>query len=377
MSAILILLWLFDKNLKERFLQIVQNKVVIALLLFCVFTLLSLLWSNTPTEGLTYLKRYWYLLPIPIMATYLKKEDVTKVISAFLLGMLVSEIISYGIFFELWTTKHGSPEDPSPFMNHLQYTMFLAFSSLLLLNRFFFESSKRYKIIYFLFFLMTTSNLFINGGRTGQLAFIFGILVTGFLNIKNKLYAFVGITLLTSLILLSAYASSPVFQKRVQNTFISMQKVLDNDAQMYSSSFGQRLAAWTVGMKIVAEKPLLGTGVGAEMHALQNKIDSLNIEAFRADAIYNIKHYHNNYMTYLVQLGVLGLLLYLFIFYSIATLKIEDKEIRNLKYIFLVVFMSASFFEQMFHAQFPLAFFALFVGIFLSSSHSKLTQKAA
>ena len=77
------------------------------------------------------------LLPLIVIASSIKKEFIPKILGAYLLGMFISEILSYGIFFELWTTRHGDPSDPTPFMNHLDYSTFLTFTSLLLFNRFF------------------------------------------------------------------------------------------------------------------------------------------------------------------------------------------------------------------------------------------------
>ena len=73
-------------------------------------------------------------------------------------------------------------------------------------------------------------------------------------------------------------------------------------------------------------------------------------------------------MQYAVQLGIIGLFLYLFIFYEILKLKIRDKELSNLRYVFVSVFCISSIVEFMFAAQFALAFFALFVGIFIGFS---------
>lgn len=367
-TALLLVLFLFDKNLKQRLLLILHNKVLISVIIFYLFTFSSLLWSDNIKEGLVYLRRYWYLLIMFVFTIYLKKEDIPKIISAFLLGMLISEILSYGIFFELWHMKHGTPSDPTPFMNHLQYSMFLAFTSLLLLNKSFFGTKNKFRIFYFIYFLMTTSSLFINGGRTGQFAFLISIFTVGFLNMKNKLLSIVSMLLLLGTILTVAYQFSPVFQVRISSTNSEIQKLLHHDKSMYHVSFGERLAAWEIGLDIFKDKPLIGTGVGSEMDALKEKIDFLNIKAFKIDTIYNIKHYHSNYVTYLVQLGIIGLILYLHIFYRILTLPIQNREINNLKYIFIIVFMTSSLFEQMFYAQFPLALFGFFTGIFIVAS---------
>lgn len=364
-------MWLFDKNLKERFLTLLNIKVIVALFAFIGVLFLSLIWSTNLEEGLYTIRRYWYLLIILPFVSYIKASDISKIISAFLIGMIISEIISYGIFFELWSTKYSSPNSPTPFMNHLQYSMFLAFVSLLLLNKVFFSQKYLHKIGYFLYFLLTTSNLFINCGRTGQVAFIVGIFTVGLLNMRHKLLAFGVIIILSIIIFCGAYQFSHVFQARVNQTLQTIEKFTSQNDTRFQTSFGTRVASWIVATKLLQDNPILGTGLGSEMDALQEKIDTKNIKLFKHPLIYNIAHYHNDYILYTVSVGVVGLILYLSIFMTIAMLKIQNREINNLKYIFIAVFMTSTMFEQMFSAQFSIALFALFSGIFISSSITK------
>ena len=375
-SILLFVLWLLESGLKERFLNALKNPFILAWAIFLLFSTLSLLWSEYFIHGLKYLRHYWVLLPLFAFVTYVKTENIPKIISAFLFGMLISEILSYGIFLDIWTFNHKTSLDPSPFMNHIHYSTFLAVTSLLLLNRFFFEEELKLRVFYFIYFLMTTSNLFINGGRTGQLAFVIGLFVVGIINMKNKLVAIFSIALLSTLLFTTAYYLSPTFQSRLHTTMSALTQIESNTNQMYASSFGTRLGAWMVASKIFQDHPLLGVGMGSEMYALKEKIDTTmpELKTFHPEygpLLYNIKHYHNSYVTYLIQMGTIGLILFLHIFYRLAKLPIGDRELNNLKYIFIIVFMIACMFEQMFALEFPLALFTLFSGIFVAASKTK------
>ena len=189
--VLLTLIWILEGDFKRKFNQIKENQVIIALTFFILFMYLSITWSDgTIIEGLKTATKPLRLILIPmiVLITSLKYNDIPKVITAFLLGMLVSEILSYGIFFELWILPigQGVPMDPTPFMHHLDYATFLTFTSLLLLNRFFDTQDWKIKAFYFVYFLFVTSNLFLNGGRTGHFAFAISIFMVGFFNIKNK-----------------------------------------------------------------------------------------------------------------------------------------------------------------------------------------------
>ena len=372
-SVLLFILWLIEGDFKDKFYFLKRNKLVISISMFVLYSFLSLVWSSEPVSGLNHLRKIFYLLPILVIATSIQKEFLLRILSAFLFGMLISEILSYGIFFEWWKFNDVLPNDPTPFMNHLQYAMFLSMSSLLLLNRFFFEKALKWKIFYFLYFLTVTSNLFLNGGRTGHVAFAVSIFVVGFANIKNKFLAFFSMLLLVVSIFYTAYHVSPVFKDRFNAGVSEANKLSNNAKDKYIGSFGIRLAVWKAGSEIIKKRPILGTGIGAEMKVLKEHIEKGHYDSAleKGFLVLSDTHYHNNYVQVTVGLGLIGLFLFLLIFYEIFKLDIEDKELSNLRYIFLAIYSISGLVELMFGPQFPLAFFALFVGLFIGFSKSK------
>jgi O-antigen ligase len=241
--------------------------------------------------------------------------------------------------------------------------MFLAFTSLIILNRLFYETNLKWKILYFLYFLTATSNLFLNGGRTGQLAFAISIFIVGFLNIKNKAVAFFSMLLLVTTIIYTAYNVSPVFEHRIQGSLIEIEKITNGDK--YCGSFGKRVALWIVGSEVFIDNPILGTGATCEMDELNEYIDKNHTDM---ECVKNMPSYHSNYIQPLAQLGIIGFFLYLMIIYHILTLKVQDKQYKNMLIVFVIVYSMSSIFETMLHSQFAEAFFALFVGIFIAKS---------
>ena len=371
-TALLFILWLVEGDFREKFSFLSRNKMIISVFAFIMFSAFSLLWSSDPALGSNALRKYWYLLPLLVFATSIRKEYLSKILSAFLFGMLISEIISFGVFFEWWTFKNATPLNPTPFMHHIQYSMFLAITALLLLNRYFFESSHKWKIFYFIYFLTVTTNLFINGGRTGQLAFVISIVVLGFYNIKNKVKAFFIMFLLSMLIMVTAYNFSQVFKVRLDKGIHEVSRLLTDDKNKYSGSLGYRFAVWHEAIvTIIPEHPIVGVGLGDEMHVIEDNIEKNNYDGVYKNALRGmIKYnYHNAYIQYTVQLGIIGLFLYLLIFYNIFRLEILDKELSNTRYMFILVFCISSLFDVAFTVQFPLALFALFVGLFIGVSH--------
>ena len=359
----LTILWFFTNDFKNKINFLKANKVVTYLLAFIAFSILSLLWSNEIESGIYYIRKYWYFLPVLVIASSATKKYIEYAISAFLLGMLISEILSYGIFFELWTLKHGSPAFPSPFMSHIHYSVYLAFTSLLLLNRFFYQTNLKWRVLYFLYFISVTANLFLNAGRTGQVAFGLSLFLVIFLNIKSKLLAFFGGLIFISLLLFSSYQISPVFKSRVD---VGMQDIVkitkEND---YCNSLGLRFGVWINGGELFLDNPFLGSGASNKMDELRQNINQKHPEMH---CVKQMLSYHNFFVQTLVKLGLIGIFLYIMIYISLFKLKLHDKQYYNMMVIFIGVYTISSLVENIFHEQFTQAIFTLFVGIFIAQN---------
>ncbi|MCH9812533.1 MAG: O-antigen ligase family protein [Epsilonproteobacteria bacterium] len=359
-SGLIIITWLFKPTIKDDIKYFLHHKFMIVFLLFLLLTTLGLLWSSNLEEGINYAKRYWYYLPMFILALNLYKDTIPKLISAFLISMLISEILSYGMYFNLLEINNSSTPFPTPFMHHIQYSLFIVFTALFLLNKIYYEQRFNYKIIYGLFFITVTFNIFINGGRTGYITFFITLFIVAFLNMQNRIKALLITSLIIFATLGTAYYASDTFQQRIHD---SKEELAQIEQQKYHTSVGQRLVMYKMGAEIIKEYPILGTGTGEEMDVLKSHIDTYYPNW---TMIKERRHFHNVFLHTGVQLGLLGLLLQLLIFYYLLTLKIEDHYFRNIKYIFVTIYMFGCFSGNMFHQQFTMALFALFAGILLA-----------
>ena len=367
-SILICIIWFFQPNFKTNIKYLAKNKFSIIFILFIIYTFVGLLWSSNLEEGIDYAKRYWYYLPMFIIATNLKKEYLNIVLSAFLIGMLISEIISYGIFFELLDIKNKSSVDPTPFMNHIQYSVFVVFTSLFLLNKIYFTKKIKYKIIYSLFFLTVTTNIFINGGRIGYITFFVSLLLVISLNVKSKIKVGLIFVLMLGTSLYAAYNYSPTFQARFAHTMNEI-KLMQSNQFHKSLSIVPRLALYDVGTKIILENPIFGTGTGEEMSTFHKTVNEMYPQYHFLKIV---EHFHNIFLHTAVQLGLLGLILQLLIFYYLLKIKIKNRYYLNIKYIFMSIYLMVSMSGNMFHQQFTMALFALMVGIFLAiNRHEK------
>ncbi len=363
-SILLIILWLFEGEWKEKFKLLKQNKVALSIIAFLLFACISLLWTDEVAKAFRYIKKYWYFLPIFVLFTSIKREYITKIISAFIFGMFISEVISYGVFFELWQFKHATPENPSPFMHHIEYSVFLAFTALILLNRIFNEEDMKHKIFYTFFFLTVSGNLFLTAGRTGQFAFIIGLFVLALVSFKNKLKALTIAIILGVLVIGIAFNVSTTFHDRVITGKNNLLNVVEN--KNYCTSWGMRVGAWIVSKDIVMEDPILGLGFADNMKEFHHIIDEKYPSMKCMHTVF--MHVHNQYLQVLIALGFVGLFLFLAIFYRIGRLQIDDQELSNMRYVYIAVLFFAFIPEVLLHRQFNMVLFALIIGLFLAQN---------
>ena len=167
----IVVLWFFSGNYRSKYTQIISSKLLLASLIFYGLHILGMLWTSDLSWGFKILHKMWYfLLLLPILFTITKKEYFSKCVTAFTFAILLTEIMSYLIWFELITPfKNATVQNPTPFMSHVSYNPILAFAIYLVMHQVFFNKDlSKVKFFWFSFFSITMSiNMFITGGRAG------------------------------------------------------------------------------------------------------------------------------------------------------------------------------------------------------------------
>ena len=89
MTMLLIILWFLEGGFKAKMTLLAKSNILKAIFVFLIFNLISTLWTDDVLETLDYVKKYWYFSPIIIFYTSLQKEYIAKVLSAFILGIVM------------------------------------------------------------------------------------------------------------------------------------------------------------------------------------------------------------------------------------------------------------------------------------------------
>ena len=367
-SLLLILFWFIEGGLKEKFFKLKNNKFAIALFVFIIFNIISLLWveSYNIKEAIRYIIKYWYLLVIFIIFTSMKREYIDKILIAFIVGMFISITISLGAYFEFWEFKRATVENISPFMHHIEYSIFLAITSLLLIYKTIYQDKKNLKILFAILTLLSIITLFLTLGRAGQLAFVVTLFVLLLMQIKTKIKEIsVAFIVIISFIFL-AYNYNNSFHNRIEAGKKDIDKLITK--QDYSTSWGNRVAAMIVAKEIFLSNPLLGVGIVDNMNELKKIVNKKGNEKLKCIDSPHFMHFHNQYLEILTKKGLIGLFIFLAVFYFLYKSNSKIDEYKNLKIILLVVFLVGFVAEPLLHQQFTMALFAFFSGLILSFS---------
>lgn len=352
----LTLTWILEAKWKEKWDLIRQQRVFKAMLIYFAFVVLSLLWTENLGSGWHYIKQYYIFFALPILYSSINRDYIPQILSAFLSAMIISEIFSYLIFFDVMPFQlksNWSPSDPSPFMMHSIYSLFLVFSIFLMIIRMAYEKRSRIQIIFYAFFIITmTMNLFLNSGRTGQFAFFLSLIVFIYLYyqlhwIKSLLLGLV----ISSIVFTISYLISPNFQNRTNETVQSIIHTYDNQ-EAKNDSTGQRFMMCQVASEIIWKNPLIGVGIGDERDSYHHTLNHSFIKL--KPSIVEFSDLHNTYLKVFASTGIIGLLLFIWIFYTLFKELDNNTEIKAIGGVLLTLLL-----QYMFIGNFPASYLTI------------------
>ena len=342
--VIICVLWLFSGNYKSKFDQIINNKLILASIVFFCIHLAGLLWTEDLAWGLYMVHKMWYFIGLfPILYTIVRKDYISHYISAFILAISITEVCSYLVWFEVIEPfKNATISNPTPFMSHISYNPILAFAIYFVLHEIFFNKKITNLVfaLYSFFAISMTINMFITGGRAGQVMFfaMIAIIIFQFFN-TQKIKALFLISFLIPGIFFTAYTTSDLFQERVDAAVKNITYYSENKV----SSVGYRITFALNSWEVIKKNPTIGVGTG-DFPIEYKKINKIN-----TPGLPNTTNPHNMYVLVAMELGALGVISMLSIFYYQIKLSFNssNKFIRDfgitLPLLFLVIMCSDSY----------------------------------
>ena len=117
--VVIALIWLLSGDYKSKFNEIFKSRLMVASIIFFSLHVVGLIWTNDLSWGLHIVHKMWYfLLLFPIFYTLVQQRYVKYYVSAFLLAIGLSVILSFLIWFEVMPLSRNL--DGVPMFFHAQ-----------------------------------------------------------------------------------------------------------------------------------------------------------------------------------------------------------------------------------------------------------------
>lgn len=183
-----------------------------------------------------------------------------------------------------------------------QYAAYLVLMLPLLLCFFFLSKSPFRKLLVLGGYLVGLMALVVTGSRGGMISYVLSVLVHFFLLSRNRIIRMGKGVVLVTVLLLLVVASAALAPQQVTEA-LSRKMDVRKSRSMYEYTSGRTMIL-EKGLELFAEHPFLGNGLNAFMPLL--------IQRYRVKAVS-----HNEYLGYLVNQGIVGLVLFVALFVSI------------------------------------------------------------
>jgi len=301
---------LFSGNYRRKLGTITANPVARASLLLVAALLLGGLYGGAEfADVLHYWRKYAHLLLIVLLVPlFVDKPSREYAITGFMLAMAVTLALSY-LTASGWLPANkiigGSTGNPFVFKMHITQNVFMAFFAYLLAVNSFTTSLPWKRAAFGLAAILAAYNvLFMVQGRTGYV--VLAVLLT-YLCFRWLRWKGIAIAVLAGMTVAAAgYYGSHMLRDRVNLVVTELAAWQAGNGSGTSS--GLRMDYYTNSLKIIADHPVLGVGTGGFEKAYAAKVKGTEMAPSNNP--------HNQYLLVTAQLGMIGLAVLLYLFYT-------------------------------------------------------------
>ena len=309
--GLLAICWILERNFKAKFDIIKSSKWMLAIFAFIGFYALGMLWGDQHLNADWQFQRLALLLIFPVLMTMnLKQETIKRAIFAFLgtafISGLVAIAINNNIILPLgnYLSFIDISWRNSAFITYNYHNVILALATTLSFYLLI-ERKSKYTYLLLLFIIIYAISIFTERGRAGQVIFnLSAVFYIIYYNRRNLLRLFALLILLFSFQFI-VYKSTTVYKSR----FDAVSNVIQNNgARGKGQTEDIRYVFIKESLSRILEKPIFGYGTGSFGTIFENEVKSGHY--FNTNTTP-----HNQYLYVWFELGILGLVLLLLIFY--------------------------------------------------------------
>ena len=330
---IILFIFLLNPKVGTYLKNSLKNSFVQAGLLYLAVILIWFIGTHDLSFAITQLKiNKFYILPILFFA-FIRVEYFKYYVLAFILGAIVNFIWTYLMFFNIIDNHYSN------LIIYQSEHAFLIF--LTILSLFYrlvkYEDKLVYKILIICIILLLSSNVFLLK-KTQVVSYVI-VLFVAFIYLYRKDIVKILIFSLTflSIFLIGINFLFPTVKYQLLHEVDGVQKAIQK--QDFTNSMSARLGVAYYSLQVIEDSPIFGYGTGDHAYEVKKAINNSelkNIDSKSYDILIGTlitgKHVtlHNTFLQVLVQYGIIGLLIFLNIFYQILKFTRGETNIYSL-----------------------------------------------
>ena len=330
---IILFIFLLNPKVGTYLKNSLKNRFVQAGLLYLAVILIWFIGTHDLSFAITQLKiNKFYLLPILFFA-FIRPEYFKYYVLAFILGAIVNFIWTYLMFFNIIDNHYSNL-----IINQSEHAFLIFLTIISLFYRLVkYEDKLVYKILIIFIILLLSSNVFLL--KKTQIVSYMIVLFVAFIYLYRKDIVKILIFSLTflSIFLIGINFLFPTVKYQLLHELDGVQKAIQK--QDFTNSMSARLGIAYYSLKVIEDSPIFGYGTGDHAYEVKKAINNSelkNIDSKSYDILIGTlitgKHVtlHNTFLQVLVQYGIIGLLIFLNIFYQILKFTRGETNIYSL-----------------------------------------------
>ena len=312
---------------KKKIHKTLQSKWMVSIVLFVLLYYIYFLIFGIFTDTFWIIKRVSLLLLLPIL--YISKfsyDSIRISLITFLFSMFFSSVIS--IADNIYLIEFTRNWTWSAFMKYTEHNIYLSFCILItlyLIHRV--KINLKYKYLFAFSIMVYLSSLILEAGKMGQITTVFGIIFFYIFhyikNIKKLVFSLLSVLVICFI----TYNNSNLIQERY---------TIEDQRETF------RISLLKNSIELIKKNIIVGNGAGSFSDKF-SEINENNAKIIR----YGHKTPHNNYLYVWIELGVLGLIIFIFIFfyhYQELIYHFDGKFMIFLPIIYLLIMFADSYF---------------------------------
>ena len=330
---IILFIFLLNPKVGTYLKNSLKNSFVQAGLLYLAVILIWFIGTHDLSFAITQLKiNKFYILPILFFA-FIRVEYFKYYVLAFILGAIVNFVWTYLMFFNIIDNHYSNL-----IINQSEHAFLIFLTIISLFYRLVkYEDKLVYKILIIFIILLLSSNVFLLK-KTQVVSYVI-VLFVAFIYLYRKDIVKILIFSLTFLLifLIGINFLFPTVKYQLLHELDGVQKAIQK--QDFTNSMSARLGVAYYSLQVIEDSPIFGYGTGDHAYEVKKAINNSelkNIDSKSYDILIGTlitgKHVtlHNTFLQVLVQYGIIGLLIFLNIFYQILKFTRGETNIYSL-----------------------------------------------